>query len=135
MILVDTSVLISFLKGEEDDKITILQEILSRDIPFGISCYTYQEVLQGARNEAEFKTLKDYLSSQHIYYLDSEADTYEKAAKLFYNLRRSGVTPRSTLDILIALTAIENNLALLHNDRDYDTMAKRVPELRILHNL
>lgn len=135
MILVDTSVLISFLKGEEDDKITILQDILSRDIPFGISCYTYQEVLQGARNEAEFKTLKDYLSSQHIYYLDSEADTYEKAAKLFYNLRRSGVTPRSTLDILIALTAIENNLALLHNDRDYDTMAKRVPELRILHNL
>ena len=135
MILVDTSVLISFLKGEEDDKITILQDILSRDIPFGISCYTYQEVLQGARNEAEFKTLKDYLSSQHIYYLDSEADTYEKAAKLFYNLRRSGVTPRSTLDILIALTAIENNLALLHNDGDYDTMAKRVPELRILHNL
>ncbi len=135
MILVDTSVLIGFLKGQVDNKTELFQEILSRDIPFGISSYTYQEVLQGARNEAEFETLKDYLSTQHIYYLEPEAATYEKAARLYFNLRRKGVTPRSTLDMLIALTAIEKNLALIHNDSDFDMMADYLPELRILHDL
>ncbi len=135
MILVDTSVIIAFLKGEESSKTKIMNEILSRNIPFGISCYTYQEVLQGARNEEEFQTLKDYLSSQQIYYLNSEAETYEKAARLYYSLRRGGITPRSTLDILIALTAMENKLALLHNDHDFDVMAEKIPELRILNSL
>lgn len=134
MILVDTSVLIGFLKGQLDDKTELFKEILSRDIPFGISSYTYQEVLQGARNEKEFQTLKEYLSTQQIYYLESEASTFEKAAKLYFNLRRKGVTPRSTLDMLIALTAIENNLALIHNDSDFDMMAEYTPELRIFNS-
>jgi hypothetical protein len=135
MILVDTSVLIGFLKGQVDDKTELFKEILTRDIPFGISSYTYQEVLQGARNKAEFQTLKNYLATQHIYYLEHEAFTYEKAARLYFNLRRKGVIPRSTLDMLIALTAIENNLALIHNDSDFDMMAEHIPELRILNDL
>lgn len=135
MILVDTSVLIGFLKGHTGDKVLMFRDILFRDIPFGISAYTYQEVLQGARDEAELQTLQDYLSTQHIYYLEPEIATYEKAARLYFNLRRKGITPRSTLDILIVLTAIENNLALLHSDRDFDTMAGHIPELRILNTL
>lgn len=66
---------------------------------------------------------------------EPEALTYEKAAMLYFNLRRKGVTPRSTLDMLIALTAIENNLASIHNDRDFDMMTNYIPELRILNNL
>jgi predicted nucleic acid-binding protein len=135
MILVDTSVLISFLKGQFNNRTELFTEILSRDVPFGISSYTYQEVLQGARNEEEFQTLKDYLVTQHIYYLEPEAATYEKAAKLYFDMRRKGITPRSTLDMLIALTAIENNLALLHNDSDFTAMADHIPDLRILNTL
>ncbi|MBS4030643.1 MAG: hypothetical protein KGZ63_04355 [Clostridiales bacterium] len=59
MVLVDTSVLIGFLKGQVDEKTELFKDVLSRDIPFGISSYTYQEVLQGARNETEFNTLKE----------------------------------------------------------------------------
>lgn len=130
MILVDTSVLIKYLKGDTDHKTVLLKEILSRDIPFGISAYTYQEVLQGARDEAEFHTLKEYLSAQKIYFLNQDAGTYEKAATMYFTLRRKGVTPRSTLDILIALTAVENNLALLHHDRDFDIIAGYIKELK-----
>lgn len=135
MVLVDTSVIIGYLKGHSNHKIALFNEILARDIPFGISAFTYQEVLQGARDEAELKTLKDYLSTQHIYYLEQEAATYEQAALLFFNLRRIGISPRSTLDMLIALTAMKNNLALLHDDRDFDIMAAQIPELRILNTL
>jgi len=64
MVLVDTSVLIGYLKGQTDNKTELLKDVLTRELPFGISSYTYQEVLQGARNEKEFETLKEYLSTQ-----------------------------------------------------------------------
>ncbi len=132
MILVDTSVLIDFLKGQTNEKIQLFDEILSRNIDFGFSSYTFQEVLQGAQNEKEYEQLHDYLSTQIIYFLPEETATYEKAARFYFDLRRKGITPRSTIDVLIALTAIENNLLLLHNDRDFDLMAKQVETLNIL---
>jgi predicted nucleic acid-binding protein len=135
VVLVDTSVLIAFLKGQADEKTELFQSVLSRDIPFGISSYTYQEVLQGARNDSEFNILKEYLSTQQIFYLEQKTSTFEKAARIYFDLKRKGVTPRSTLDILIALTAIENKLALLHNDSDFDLMSSYIPELNILKSL
>lgn len=131
MILVDTSVLIDFLKGQTNAKTLLFEEVLTRDIPFGLSPYTFQEILQGARNNKEYKRLHDYLSTQTIYFLPEEKATYEKAARLYFDLRRQGITPRGAIDILIALTAIENNLMLLHNDRDFDLMAEQVDNLNI----
>jgi predicted nucleic acid-binding protein len=135
MVLVDTSVIIEFLKGRQGDKVALFAKVLDHGVPFGISAYTYQEILQGARDEAEFRTLQGYLSTQHIYYLCADRTTYDKAAMLYFTLRRKGITPRGTLDVLIALTAMENDLALLHDDRDFDIMAERIPELRILRAL
>lgn len=132
MILVDTSVLICFLKGQTDEKVQLFDIILSRNITFGFSSYTFQEVLQGARNETEYEQMRNYLSTQIIYFLPEQTATYEKAARLYFDLRRKGITPRSTIDILIALTAIENKLMLLHNDRDFDLMAEHVKNLNIL---
>ncbi|MDD3879647.1 MAG: PIN domain-containing protein [Syntrophomonas sp.] len=132
MILVDTSVLIGFLKGQINEKIQLFDQVLSRNIDFGFSSYTFQEVLQGTQNEKEYEKLRDYLSTQIIYFLPEKTATYEKAARLYFDLRRKGITPRSTIDVLIALTAIENNLLLLHNDRDFDLMAGQIETLDIL---
>jgi len=131
MILVDTSVLIGFLKGQTDEKTQLFEEVLTLNIPFGISSYTFQEVLQGARDENEYQQLQDYLSTQIIYFLPEETATYEKAARMYFELRRKGITPRSTIDILIALTAMENKLMLLHNDHDFDVMAGQLDKLDI----
>ncbi len=125
MVLVDTSVLIAHLKGLRNPKTGLLDALLDLGIPFGISAYTFQEVLQGARNEREFKQLREYLGSQMIYSLPEGRDTHEKAARLYFDLRRGGVTVRSSIDILIALTAMENNLMLLHDDRDFDAIVSR----------
>jgi len=54
---------------------------------------------------------------------------------MFFNLRRQGITVRSTIDILIALTAIKNNLLLLHNDRDFDVLASKLEVLKIFNGL
>ena len=43
----------------------------------------------------------------------------------------AGLTIRSTIDMLIAETAIENDLLLLEDDNDFKTMSKTVKELKL----
>ncbi len=132
MVLVDASVLIEYLKGRKNRKTDIFDAMLVRDIPFGISVFTYQEVLQGARDDREYKRLREYLDTQTVYSLPPGTEIHEKAARLFFTLRRRRITVRGSIDILIALTAVENNLMLLHNDRDFDAIAAGTPKLKIL---
>jgi len=131
MILVDTSVLIDVLKGVENVKTDLFREILASNMAYGISEYTYLEVLQGAKNDNEYSQLTNYLLDVSIYFLPKTLVSYEKASLIYRHLRRQGITPRSTIDILIALTSIEFNLSLLHNDKDFDEMARIMPELII----
>jgi len=132
--LVDTTVVIDLLKGADNEKVRLYEELLLQNAPYGISPYTYQEVLQGAKNENEYNKIRKYLSSQTVYFLPETVETYEKAARIFFTLRRQGITIRSTIDILIALTAIENNLFLLHNDRDFDIMSEKITGLKIINH-
>ncbi|MFC1462937.1 PIN domain-containing protein [Verrucomicrobiota bacterium] len=46
-------------------------------------------------------------------------------------LRKKGVTVRKPVDCMIASVAIEHGLSLLHNDRDFDHIAK-YSKLKIL---
>jgi predicted nucleic acid-binding protein len=135
LILVDTSVLLDFLKGHSNSKTEIFETAIKQKLLFGIASYTYQEILQGAKNKQEYDKLKNYLSTQKIYFLPETIETYEKAAHLYFDLRRKGVTPRSTIDILILLTAIEHNLLLLHNDKDFDIISEKLTDLKICRKL
>lgn len=135
MVLVDTSVLIGFFRGRKNAKTELLDGILARDIPFGISPYTYQELLQGARDDREYTCLREYLDTQTLYFLPGGRETHERAARMYFDLRRAGITVRSTVDILTALTAMEHGLMLLHHDRDFDNIAAVMPECRILYSL
>ncbi|OGD15650.1 MAG: hypothetical protein A2W20_06885 [Candidatus Aminicenantes bacterium RBG_16_66_30] len=130
MILVDSSVLIDFLEGRENVPVDRLVEVLDRDIPFGVSPLTILEVLQGAATEKDFATLREYLGSQRIYSLAGGFDSYAAAAKIFFDLWKKGMSVRSSMDCLIAQTAIEHDLFLLHNDSDFDRIAK-VSSLKI----
>lgn len=130
MILVDTSVLIGYFKGIENPAVKILDSILENKIPYGINDFIYQELLQGSKTENEFQTQKEYLETLQFYYLQFGKESYEKAAYLNFKCRRSGITIRSTIDLVIAEVAIENNLFLLHNDKDFENMAKVIPELK-----
>jgi predicted nucleic acid-binding protein len=135
MILADTSILVGYLKGQSHHKIALFETVLACHMPYGISSYTYQEVLQGARDEGEFEQLREYLSTQTIYSLPANLEIHTQAARMYFDLRRRGVTIRGTLDILIALTAIEHQLLLLHNDHDFDAIANMVPELKIFNSI
>ncbi len=135
MILVDTSVLIDFLKGKENNSVSVLEKILEKGMPYGINELIYLEVLQGSRSPEEFNKLKEYLETLPFYYLTYGKESYERTARLNLICRQSGVTIRSTIDLLIAQTAIENDLFLLHNDSDFTNMAKIIKELKIYDNI
>jgi len=122
MYLVDTSVLIDFLKGRETKQSKKLEKIILNQIPFGISAFTYQELLQGAKDEKEYEKLKRYLSTQKIYYPTNE--TFDASSHLFFSCRKKGITIRGTIDTLIATTAIENGLVLLCSDKDFTHMTQ-----------
>lgn len=123
MILVDTSVLIDFFRGSKNKAIDVFRSILHEGFPFGITSVILQEVLQGAKDEEEFSTLQKYLSTQRFYHPLDPVLTYRDAARIYFDCRRKGITVRSTIDCLIAQIAMENNLYLLHNDKDFDAIA------------
>ncbi|MBI5196254.1 MAG: PIN domain nuclease [Nitrospirae bacterium] len=124
MVLVDTSVLIDYLKGTQNHAVEKLQFILDTGIPFGINSYIYQELLQGTKTEKEFNELKAYLETQVFYDLKDKKISFTEAAELYFKCRKKGFQVGGTIDCLIAQTAIENNLLLLHNDEDFEKIAK-----------
>jgi len=124
--------MIGYLQGKENDAVLRFQYILDNNIPFGINYSIYQEVLQGVKTEKDFDKVKKYLDTQRFYSLKKEKESYASAAKIYFKCRKKGITISSTIDCLIAQTAIENNLFLLHNDSDFDNIAK-IADLKIFN--
>jgi predicted nucleic acid-binding protein len=127
MILVDTSVLIDFLRVVPGEGSRKFEAVLRQGIPFGITSFTLQEILQGAASEKEFSLLNKYLSTQRFYHLKDPVRSFAEAAQIYMKCRKKGITIRSTIDCLIAQTALEHDLLLLHNDSDFTAMAKIIP--------
>ena len=133
MVLVDTSVLINFFRGRETTTGTVkLDSLLTEEDAFCINEFIYQEILQGAKDEREFTTLRTYLSDVPMYSLKMGVQSFENAARLNFRCRRKGVTIRSTIDLLIAETVIEHDIFLLQDDDDFVNMANVITELRLL---
>ncbi|MEA3468945.1 MAG: PIN domain nuclease [Thermodesulfobacteriota bacterium] len=130
MILVDTSVLIDLFKGSDNDAVRSLRDAIHQQIPFGISSIIYQEILQGAKTGKEYKILQEYLSTQRFFNPKDHLLSYSDAADIYYKCRKKGITIRSTVDCLIAQTALDHDLYLLHNDKDFFAM-KTVIDFRI----
>ena len=86
---------------------------------------TRVELLQGCRDEAEWAKTKDFLDDQE--YREISLGGWTEAARIYFELRRSGETVRSTLDCCIAVVALEHDLTVLHNDQDYEKIAKVRP--------
>ncbi len=126
MILVDTSVLINFFKGVKSQSAEKFRSVLVQKIPFGINSFIYQEVLQGAKSEKEYNNLKKYLSTQHFFHPKDPIESFARAARIYYDCRKKGITITSTIDCIIAQTVIEQDLFLLHRDKDFELMSQVV---------
>jgi hypothetical protein len=131
MILVDTSVLIGYFKETKGIPYEKMDYIIDADIPYGICNYIYQELLQGVRSQKEYKILKEHLDSLPFYDLRFGKQSFENAALMYITCRKNGITIRSTLDLIIAEIALENDLYLLHDDADFTNISKVHKGLKI----
>jgi predicted nucleic acid-binding protein len=131
MYLVDTSVWIDYFNSKENLPVQLFVEILKNNISFGMTGTIYQEILQGADSDRDFKKLTDYLSTQRFFHPQDECLTYQAGAKIYFDCRKKGITIRSTIDCLIAQIAIEHNLTILHNDKDFEQIKKIRPNLKL----
>lgn len=130
MIAVDTSVLVDFFRGRKTVAVEALATLDASGARLFIPSVCCQEVLQSARDEREWKLLSDYLSSQLVLHPESQ-DTHVAAARLYFECRRKGLIVRSTIDCLVAQLAIEADAELLHDDKDFERLA-RISSLLIL---
>ena len=131
MILVDTSALLPFLSGRSTRASEALANVLSEGAEIALTPIVVQEVLQGAREDKEWKRVRSYLLTQDILLPRDSLATHVAAARIYYDCRRRGLTVRSTLDCVVAQIALEHGAHLLHDDRDYEAIA-RVRALKTL---
>lgn len=120
MYLIDTSTWI--LHFSRNDPFHLSGLVQSEEIV--LSPPIYQEILQGIGAEAAYRTTKELLEACSFCDNPIPLQRYEEAAELYRIGRKTGITVRSGTDCLIAATAIEHGLIVLHRDRDYPNIAQ-----------
>jgi predicted nucleic acid-binding protein len=129
VLLVDTSVWIEVFRprGLRLDEVVDFDDI--------VTCLpVIQEVLQGFADERAYAIARDAMGSLPIVESPLRRELFEEAAGLYRTARRAGLTVRSGVDCLIAACAIRHGLPVVHNDRDFDLLARGSPlESRRLH--
>ena len=117
MILVDSSVWIDYFRSADTPQVALLDSYFG-STRIAVGDLIAAEVLQGVRDEREFKLVKKTLDAfEHVDLVGY--DLAIKASENYRSLRDYGVTIRKTIDTLIATYCIENGMTLLHSDRDF----------------
>jgi predicted nucleic acid-binding protein len=123
-LIADSTVWIDYLGGFETPKTRILASAIRQEaVVMGSLIIT--EVLQGIKDDVKYKIAKQQLTSIKNVHLISKTLAI-KAAENYRFLRKKGITIRKTIDVIIGTFCIENNFALLHNDRDFDPMEQHL---------
>lgn len=119
MITADSSVWIDFLGGKATPKAQLLDEVLddsSRDMV--LLDVVLMEVLRGCRSEHEWQLANHALSALPIQTAGGEKIA-RSSAVLYRQLRKTGMTVRSPIDLLVGSWCIASGCALIHNDRNF----------------
>ncbi len=109
--------------GQHQQTVASLTELIkeSRVVLLGA---IRQEVLSGIKHESQFNKLKHALSPFPDHPVQSS--DYELAAQLFNQLRAKGVQGSNT-DFLICAVAINYELAVFTDDKDFEHFSQYVP--------
>ncbi len=113
MLLIDTDILIWYMKGNEK-----AYKIIEKNKSFHISVVTYIEIVQGMRNKSELKSFRKFLKSwnAHLIYINEEISIKAMFYVEHYYLSHS----LQLADALIAATSISHDLPIITgNDKHY----------------
>ena len=119
-ILIDTSVWIAYFRDRNARLSAEVDEILS-NAEVVVPKIVLAELIQGAKTEREVAVLEDFLGAFTI--IDQTKETWIKAGKLSYALKRKGKTVNLT-DCYIAVIANENSCRLMTLDEHFREIRK-----------
>nr|WP_320191177.1 PIN domain nuclease [uncultured Desulfobacter sp.] len=120
MILVDSSVWIAYFNGQINWQTNTLDTLL-HEAPVLLGDLILVEILQGFKTNKEFDAARDLLAVLDCVSLNSCSLAVASATN-YRTMRRQGITVRKTIDVIIGTYCIENDLSLLHDDRDFNPM-------------
>lgn len=119
MMTADSSVWINYFNGRETRSTRLLDAALddsSRDLV--MLDVVLMEVLRGFRLERDWQTARHAFAPLSLETAGGEAVAL-RAAGIYRDLRASGTTVRSPIDLMVGAWCIENDCSLLHEDRDF----------------
>jgi predicted nucleic acid-binding protein len=114
--------MIEFLNNTGTSVDRSVEQLITSYADVALAQITLTEILQGIKDDREHRDVKASLLAFPCLVLKG-TESYLAAAELYRACRKKGYTIRSTVDLLIAQTAIEHSTQLLHNDRDFDAIA------------
>ncbi len=111
--IIDTDVLIWYLRGNEASK-----KAVEENIPFSISVVTYMELVQGMINKTEMKKFQKQLRSWNVNIIQIDKEISARA--MFYVQEYALSHSMMLADGLIAATAVQyGEILLTANDKHY----------------
>lgn len=123
MIVADTSAWVEFLRGTRHPAGRKLARLIENDADVAVTEIVVMEVLAGARSETHLADLRSRLVAFPLMHLEGLSD-FEEAAIIYRACRAAGSTLRGLTDCLIAVPVIRASATLLHNDSDFNVIAK-----------
>jgi predicted nucleic acid-binding protein len=130
MVIVDTTVWVHYLKGNENAQTEWFDRNVGREA-LGLTDLILCEVLQGVPADEDFAAVSQQLL-EFALFSTGGAEIAISAAQNYRSLRRRGFTVRKTVDCLIATLCMREGFSLLHRDRDYDVFERELA-LRVIH--
>lgn len=123
MILADTSAWVEYDRATDSGVDQRLKELITDDGPLAFTEPVLMEVLAGARSEARQDDLRRMLLRFRLAPFDAVSD-FDGAARIYRRCRQAGITPRGTVDCMIAAVAYRLDLTLLAWDIDMFRVAQ-----------
>jgi predicted nucleic acid-binding protein len=123
VIVPDSSAWIEFFRRTESPVDLTLNRLIEDGADLALTEVVLMEVLAEARSDRHRDELLEGLMRYPLLTL-RPLDGYEEAAKLYRMCRAGGETIRKMTDCLVAVPAIEAGASVLHNDSDFDALAR-----------
>jgi len=123
VILVDTSAWIEYLRGTGSAANVRVRALLLSDQAVATTEAVVMELRAGGRNDVERRRIQEVVDGCELLPVGG-LDDFEHAADLYRSCRERGETVRALVDCLIGAVAIRNNVPVLHDDADFDVLAR-----------
>jgi predicted nucleic acid-binding protein len=119
-VLIDTSVWIAYFRNTSPQLSERVDELMS-DAKVCVPRIVVAELIQGSKSEREITTVESFVDAFTI--IDQTEDTWTKAGKLAYSLKKKGKTV-NLADCYIAVIAQEQDCSVYTLDEHFKDIQK-----------